>query len=101
MSEAFRKRTRTERFWEVLPGIMFWGTMILAILMAKYQPLWTSIFIICFDLYWVLKALNVATHLLASYLVFCQILFGSGLKKLKAVVFLLLACKKNEIQKLP
>lgn len=70
MSEAFRKRTRTERFWEVLPGIMFWGTMILAILMAKYQPLWTSIFIICFDLYWVLKALNVATHLLASYLVF-------------------------------
>jgi len=26
-----------------------------------------ALFIICFDLYWVLKALNVATHLIASY----------------------------------
>lgn len=63
----FRKRTIKERLWEIFPGLQFWLVFIGALLMSYYKPVWAAIFIICFDLYWVLKALNVATHLISSY----------------------------------
>lgn len=63
----FRKRTFQERIWEILPGLQFWTVFLGAILLSFYKPVWAALFIICFDLYWVLKAINVATHLLASY----------------------------------
>lgn len=66
----FRKRTFIERCWEILPGLSFWVVFLGAIFLSRYQPLWASLFIIVFDLYWVIKALNVATHLIASYRIF-------------------------------
>jgi len=63
----FRKRTTTERLWEILPGLQFWTVFFGSILLSLYKPIWAALFIICFDLYWVLKALNVATHLVAAY----------------------------------
>jgi Glycosyl transferase family group 2 len=63
----FRKRTFQERLWEILPGLQFWTVFFGSILLSIYLPVWAAVFIICFDLYWVLKAINVATHLLASY----------------------------------
>lgn len=63
----FRKRTTGERIWEILPGLQFWLVFIGAIVLSYYRPVWAALFIICFDLYWVLKAINVATHLIASY----------------------------------
>lgn len=63
----FRKRTTSERFWEILPGLQFWSVFFGAILLSYFQPVWAALFIICFDLYWVLKAINVATHLFAAY----------------------------------
>src|SRR5258708_9460828 len=63
----FRKRTLKERFWEILPGLQFWTVFFGSIILSIYRPLWAAIFIICFDLYWVLKAINVATHLFAAY----------------------------------
>jgi hypothetical protein len=63
----FRKRTRQDRFWEVLPGLQFWAVFFGSILLSFYKPVWAALFIICFDLYWVLKAINVATHLFSAY----------------------------------
>lgn len=63
----FRKRTFKERLWEILPGLQFWTVFFGAIALAYYKPVWAAVFIICFDLYWVLKAINVALHLMASY----------------------------------
>ncbi len=63
----FRKRTRVDRLWEIIPGLSFWTVFFGAILLSYYRPVWAAIFIVCFDLYWVLKALNVAVHLIASY----------------------------------
>jgi len=63
----FRQRTFQERLWEILPGLQFWTVFFGAILLSFYQPIWAALFIICFDLYWVLKAVNVATHLVAAY----------------------------------
>ena len=63
----FRKRTTTERFWEILPGLQFWFVFVGAILLSYFLPVWAALFIICFDLYWVLKAVNVAAHLVYAY----------------------------------
>lgn len=63
----YRKRTPKERFWEILPGLQFWLVFFGAISLSYLKPVWAAAFIICFDLYWVLKAVNVATHLIASY----------------------------------
>ncbi len=63
----FRKRTFSERIWESIPGFQFWLVFFGAVTLSRVQPVWASIFIICFDLYWVLKALNVASHLMVSY----------------------------------
>lgn len=63
----FRKRTKKERFWEILPGLQFWTVFFAAIILSFQKPVWAAIFIVCFDLYWLLKAMNTALHLLASY----------------------------------
>lgn len=63
----FRKRTIQERLWEILPGLQFWVVFFGSILLSFYLPVWAALIIICFDLYWVLKAINVAVHLLSSY----------------------------------
>jgi len=62
-----RKRKLNERFWEILPGLQFWLVFFGAIILSYYQPVTAALFIICFDLYWVLKAINVSAHLVASY----------------------------------
>jgi hypothetical protein len=63
----FRKRSFTERVWEILPGLQLWSVFLGSILLAFYRPVWAAVFIICFDLYWVLKAINTSVHLIASY----------------------------------
>lgn len=66
----FRKRSRIERFWEILPGLQFWVVFIFAIILSFTQPVWAALFIICFDFYWLLRAINGAIHLVSSYLRF-------------------------------
>src|SRR4051812_22086561 len=55
------------RFYEIFPGVLTWGTLLGAPILSYYHPVWISIFIIAFDLYWFLKGGNVALHLLHSY----------------------------------
>jgi hypothetical protein len=64
---AMRKRTIQERFWEIIPGTMFWATLVLAVLFSYYHPVWVSVFIILFDMYWLFKAVNTAIHLMSAY----------------------------------
>ncbi len=63
----YRKRSFQERIWEILPGLQFWTVFFGSILLSYFFPSWAALFIICFDLYWVLKAINVATHLVTAY----------------------------------
>jgi cellulose synthase/poly-beta-1,6-N-acetylglucosamine synthase-like glycosyltransferase len=55
------------RFFEIFPGILTWSTLLGAPLLSFYHPVWVSVYIIAFDLYWFLKGGNVAIHLLHSY----------------------------------
>jgi len=52
---------------EILPGALTWTTLIGAVVFSYFLPLWVAVFIIAFDLYWVLKALNHSMHLLSSF----------------------------------
>ena len=66
----YRKRTKGERFWEILPGLQFWTIFFGSILLSYYKPIVAAIFIICFDFYWLLRAINASAHLIVSYFKF-------------------------------
>ncbi|MBI2355679.1 MAG: hypothetical protein HYV13_00550 [Candidatus Doudnabacteria bacterium] len=55
------------KFFEIFPGVLTWATLLGSPLLAYFHPVWVSVYIIIFDLYWFLKAGNVAIHLMHSY----------------------------------
>jgi len=55
------------RIFELIPGLLAWGTFAAIILFSWLAPDWVSIFIILFDIYWLLKTLYFSTHLRASF----------------------------------
>ena len=56
-----------KRFFEMIPGILAWLTLVLMFVLSRYLPVWVSIFIILFDIYWVLKTVYMSLHLRATY----------------------------------
>ncbi len=60
-------KSLTIRSLEILPGMLTWVTLLGAPILSYYHPVWISLYIILFDIYWFLKGANVALHLLHSY----------------------------------
>jgi hypothetical protein len=56
------------RFWEIVPGVLVWSTLITSILLSFFAPTVAIIFIIIFDLYWMLRVFYFVIHVIASYL---------------------------------
>ena len=61
-------KTRLYRSLEILPGALTWLTLLGAVVFSVLAPVWVATYIILFDLYWVLKAVNTVLHLLSSFL---------------------------------
>ncbi len=55
------------RFFEALPGILAWATLIAIVFFSWLTPVWAAVFIILFDIYWFLKTLYFSLHLRASF----------------------------------
>ncbi len=55
------------RFYEILPGVSIWLTLIGSIVLSFLQPLWMIYVIILFDIYWVLKVLNFSFYLIVAW----------------------------------
>jgi len=55
------------RFYEILPGLTIWGTLIGSLVLSFVCPLWMIYFIILFDIYWVLKVLNFSFYLTVAW----------------------------------
>jgi len=55
------------RIFEMLPGIMSWGCLILVVLLCKFEPLWISIFIVIFVVFWLLRTVYFSFHLWVGY----------------------------------
>jgi len=55
------------RFLEILPGLGAWSVLIFVVLLSKWNPLWISIFIIVFVIFWFLRTLYFSFHLWSGY----------------------------------
>lgn len=57
-----------ERFFEILPGAVSWSLLAGMTLLSFRRPLLAAVFIILFDLYWLLRLFYVTIFLVLSYL---------------------------------
>src|SRR3990167_1965298 len=58
---------RTYRALEILPGFLAWSTLFLVVILSAAAPVFASIFIIAFDVYWLTKTIYLSLHLRVSY----------------------------------
>jgi len=73
MSDVLQKKVVLDldllekRFYEILPGFASWGTLIGLTVLAFVVPAWVSIFLILYDLYWLVRAFYISSYLVSSY----------------------------------
>src|SRR4051812_16101571 len=58
-----RKDRLLYRFFEMLPGILSWGTILGCFIFSFIIPRYVAYFIIVFDFYWLLKTAYLSIHL--------------------------------------
>jgi len=56
-----------KRLFEIIPGLLTWSTLITLIILAIIKPVWTAIFVITFDLYWVIRISYLTSLLLFAH----------------------------------
>ncbi|MDD5068364.1 MAG: glycosyltransferase family 2 protein [Candidatus Pacebacteria bacterium] len=61
------KDFRIYRFFEILPGFLAWATLFGALLLSYLAPFYAALFIIVFNLYWVLKSAYLSLHLYQNW----------------------------------
>jgi len=70
------------RLFETIPGLLAWVTIILMFLLSWLTPSAIAIFIILFDLYWLLKTVYLSLHLRATFSKMRQVTKTNWLEKL-------------------
>lgn len=60
------KKRRVQRFFEVIPGLMTWTTLIGIVVFSFFTPIWAAIFVVIFDIYWIHKALYISLFSVAG-----------------------------------
>ena len=71
------------RFLEILPGLLSWLTLFFLFFFSFKKPFWVAIFIILFDLYWLIKTVYLSIHLRSAYQKMKETLKVNWLEKLK------------------
>lgn len=71
------------RFFEILPGLLSWGTLIGVVFLSWATPVFIAFFIIAFDIYWLLKTVFLSMHLRSSFRIIQQIKKKDWLSELK------------------
>lgn len=71
------------RAFEILPGLLSWLTLLAVIFLSWYRPVWVALFIIAFDVYWLLKTVYLSLHLRSSYFRLQKYLKIDWMKKLR------------------
>lgn len=56
-----------QRFFEVIPGFLTWGTIIGLVVFSYVLPIWVAVFIIAFDMYWIHRSVYVLTYAVGAY----------------------------------
>ena len=73
------------RFFEILPGFFSWGTLAGVFILSWLAPIAVAIFIIVFDLYWLLKVVYLSFYQVASYQQMKKNLKTNWLEKLNRI----------------
>jgi hypothetical protein len=55
------------RLYEIFPGLISWGVLLLVVLLSKFEPLWISIFIVIFVVFWFFRTVYFSLHLWSGY----------------------------------
>ncbi|MDO8495297.1 MAG: glycosyltransferase family 2 protein [bacterium] len=55
------------RFFEMLAGLLSFGTLILLTVFSFFLPAAVAVFVIIFDVLWLMRALSLSLHLIVSY----------------------------------
>jgi len=55
------------RLFEILPGVLSWGILSLVVFLSWWQPLWVSIFIIAFTIFWFFRTIYFFFYLWSGY----------------------------------
>lgn len=66
MAERFGQYGK-HRFLEMVPGFIVWGVLLFALLLSLFAPVAGIIFIMIFDLYWMLRVYYFIIHVIAAY----------------------------------
>ena len=61
------KDRRLYRFLEILPGLLAWSTLAIVVLISFKAPVFATIFIILFDLYWLIKTIYLSVLTRSSF----------------------------------
>lgn len=72
------------RFFEILPGALAWLTLLLVVVLSWGLPTAVSVFIILFDIYWLLKTVYMSFHLRSTYVAMRKNLKTNWLELLKS-----------------
>ena len=62
-----RREIFLERFFEIIPGASSWTVLIGITFLSFIQPIWAAVFIIAFDLYWLMRLFYMMIFLIAAY----------------------------------
>jgi hypothetical protein len=73
------------RFFEILPGALVWIALISPFILSIYYPLWVTVFVLLFDVYWLTTSLDYGRLLLTGYFKFKQNLKTDWLANLRAL----------------
>lgn len=55
------------RMYEMLTGILVWGSLVGAIIASFVAPMWAIVFIIIFDIYWLLKVVYFTINIIIAW----------------------------------
>ncbi|MBU4142631.1 glycosyltransferase family 2 protein [Patescibacteria group bacterium] len=67
------KERRIYRLFEILPGLLSWGTLLSVVFLSWAAPVFIAFFIIAFDIYWFLKTIFLSMYLRSSFAIIQKI----------------------------
>ncbi|EKD46169.1 MAG: hypothetical protein ACD_68C00123G0004 [uncultured bacterium] len=70
------------RSFEILPGFLAWFTLLASIILTFFFPIGVALFIIVFDVYWLIRVVYLSGYLIYSYRILKQNIKTNWLSKL-------------------
>ncbi|MEF3692184.1 MAG: glycosyltransferase family 2 protein [Candidatus Moraniibacteriota bacterium] len=58
---------KTQRALEVIPGILTWATLLGMPIFSFFLPVWVSVFVILFDIYWIHRTIFISAYSVSAY----------------------------------